>query len=45
MQEQVARKTLDALGLGGISVVVGVMFAIVVSVAVSWLVTNFVSRL
>jgi len=45
IQERVARKTLNALGLGGISIVVGVLIAIVLSVTVSWAVTNFVSRL
>ena len=45
IQERVARKTLNALGLGGISIVVGVLVAIVLSVAVSWAVTHFVSRL
>jgi hypothetical protein len=45
LQERVARKTLDALGLGAISFVAGVIAAITLSVSVAWLVTTFVSRL
>lgn len=45
LQEKTARKTLDALGLGGIALVAGVAVSIVVSVSVAWIVTTFVSRL
>ena len=43
--EKAARKTLDAVGLGALSVVMGVAVAIVLSVSIAWLVTTFVSRL
>ncbi|MFM8530944.1 MAG: hypothetical protein ACKOD2_14985 [Ilumatobacteraceae bacterium] len=43
--ERWARRTLDAFGLGVISLIGGILLAIVLALAVSTLVTNFVDRL
>lgn len=45
LAQQARRKFLGLSALGGIAVVAGVLVALVVSVAVSWVVTNFLDRL
>jgi hypothetical protein len=41
----VARKVLDATGLGAIALIGGIVAAIVVATALSFIVTNVISRL
>jgi len=43
--ERWARRALDAFGLGAISLIAGVLLAIVVALAISTIVTNVVDRL
>ena len=43
--ETVARKILDATGLGAIALIGGIVAAIVVATALSFIVTNVISRL
>ena len=45
MTETVARKVLDATGLGAIALIGGIVTAIVVATALSFIVTNVISRL
>jgi len=45
MTETVARKVLDVTGLGAIALIGGIVAAIVVATALSFIVTNVISRL
>ncbi len=45
IKETIARKVLNATGLGGIALVSGIIAALVISMSVAHIVTNFVSRL
>jgi hypothetical protein len=45
IKETIARKVLNATGLGGIALVSGIIAALVISMSVAYVVTNFVSRL
>ena len=45
IKETIARKVLNATGLGGIALVSGIIAALVISMSVAYIVTNFVSRL
>jgi len=45
IKETIARKVLNATGLGGIALVSGMIAALVISMSVAYIVTNFVSRL
>jgi hypothetical protein len=45
ISETVARKVLDATGLGAIALIGGIVAAIVVATALSFIVTNVISRL
>ncbi|MFM8563294.1 MAG: hypothetical protein ACKOCE_05305 [Acidimicrobiia bacterium] len=39
------KKTLESMGLGAIAIFGGITAAIVVSISVAWIVTNFLNRL
>ena len=45
LSETIARKVLDATGLGAIALVGGIVAAIVIATALSFIVTNVISRL
>jgi hypothetical protein len=45
LSETIARKILDATGLGAIALVGGIVAAIVIATALSFIVTNVISRL
>jgi hypothetical protein len=45
ISETVARKVLDATGLGAIALIGGIVAAIVIATALSFIVTNVISRL
>ena len=45
LSETIARKGLDATGLGAIALVGGIVAAIVIATALSFIVTNVISRL
>jgi hypothetical protein len=45
LTETVARKVLDATSLGAIAVISGIVTAIVIATALSFIVTNVISRL
>ncbi|MEI8391736.1 MAG: hypothetical protein WCG40_04480 [Actinomycetes bacterium] len=45
IKETIARKVLNATGLAGIALVSGIIAALVISLSLAYIVTNFVSRL
>lgn len=45
LSETIARKVLDATGLGAIALIGGIVAAIVIATALSFIVTNVISRL